>query len=69
MDCENGVAANRKVRHSNCTARTVPFYICLTLTSSMVLLEELIITQLVKKFPASMKSKGKAKGKVVPVLK
>jgi hypothetical protein len=68
MDCEDGVTANRKVCHSNCTASTLLFFLCQTLTSSIVLLKELIVTQLVKKFPAFLKSKSKGKGKVVLVL-
>jgi hypothetical protein len=68
MDCEDGVTANSKVCHSNCAASTVLFFLCQTLTSSVILLKELIVTQLVKKFPAFMKSNGEGKGKVVSVL-
>jgi hypothetical protein len=63
MDSEDGITAIKKVCHSNCI---VPFFLYLTLTSSMVVLNELIVAQLVKKFPTLIKSKRKVK--VVPVL-
>jgi hypothetical protein len=65
MVSEDGITASKKVCHSNCI---VPFFLYLTPTSSMVVLNELIVAQLVKKLTALIKSKSKVKVKVSPVL-
>jgi hypothetical protein len=44
------------VLQSNCTAKTVYFFISLTLIEA--LLEQLIVADLVKEFPSFMESKG-----------